>query len=89
MKSELQLEYDLLVVSAADAEGDDLLFQEGTAAFEAMDPDAEAAVLTAHRESVLSYLADRFTVTSGGDPCTPTWDGDVTMIEREGAPTPC
>lgn len=83
---ELQLEYDLLVVSAADAEGDDPLFQEGTAAFEADDPDAEAAVLSAHDDTVRSYIADRFTVTSHGDACPAAWDGDVTMTVRDDAP---
>ena len=83
---ELQLEYDLLVVSAADAEDDDPLFQDGTAAFEAMDPDAETAALSAHRDTVLAYIADRFTVTSGGAPCPAAWDGTASMTERDGAP---
>ena len=41
VRTELGLEYDLLVVSAADFEHDDALFQAGTAAFE--DGDADGA----------------------------------------------
>src|SRR3954453_9313863 len=37
VRTELGLEYDLLVVSAADAEKDDPLFRTGNAAFEAGD----------------------------------------------------
>lgn len=83
---ELQLEYDLLVVSAADAEDDDPLFQEGTAAFEDQDPEGEAQALRDHQDTVLSYIADRFTVSSNADPCPVTWDGGVVMTVRDDAP---
>ena len=47
VRTELELEYDLLVVSAADAEHDDALFQDGTAAFD--DGDAGGAGRGARR----------------------------------------
>lgn len=43
VRTELGLEYDLLVVSAADAAQDDALFKDGTAAFESGTADEQAA----------------------------------------------
>ena len=84
--TELQLEYDLLVVSAADAEGDDPLFNDGTAAFESYDAIAQAVALEDHIDTVVAYVTDRFAVTSGNEPCTPTGVGDITMTDRQGVP---
>jgi hypothetical protein len=86
VRTELQLEYDLLVVSAADAEGDDPLFQAGTAAFDDGDAKEQTAAIEEHLDSVLAYVADRFTVTSGGAACTPEKTDDLTMTEQQGAP---
>ncbi|MBF8184837.1 HupE/UreJ family protein [Nonomuraea sp. K274] len=86
VRSELGLEYDLLVVSAADSEKDDPLFLAGTAAFEAGDAAEQAAALDAHAASVLAYVTRRFGVTAEGDACTPVQDGDFTIEEREGVP---
>ncbi|WP_431906523.1 HupE/UreJ family protein [Amycolatopsis thermoflava] len=86
VRVELGLEYDLLVVSAADYEDDDPLFRQGTAAFEARDPVAQAAALDAHAGTVLKYVAERFAVTAQGSACTPVQDGGFTMEEREGVP---
>ncbi|GIG27392.1 HupE/UreJ family protein [Cellulomonas denverensis] len=86
VRAELGLEYDLLVVSVADAEQDDPLFRAGTPAWEARDDDAMAAALAEHRESVLAYVADRFTVAAGGQDCTPSWDGSARIEQREGVP---
>jgi hypothetical protein len=87
VRTELQLEYDLLVVSAADAEHDDPLFQDGTAAFDDGDTTEETAALEAHLDSVLGYVADRFTVTSGGAACAlAKTDDDLAMTEQQGAP---
>jgi hydrogenase/urease accessory protein HupE len=78
----LQLEYDLLVVSTADAERDDALFRAGTAAFDDGDPTARAAALDAHAEQVVHYVTGRFDVVG----CTATRTGNFTMGEREGVP---
>jgi len=86
VRTELALEYDLLVVSAADAEGDDGLFQDGTAAFEDGDPAGQAAAVEAHAATVLSYVDERFTVSSAGERCVPTKDGDVEVTQRDGVP---
>ncbi|WP_309232205.1 HupE/UreJ family protein [Micromonospora tarensis] len=82
----MELEYDLLVVSAADAGDDDPLFRVGTAAFDAGDSGAQAAALNSHAPAVLSYVSDRFSVASGDAACRPTPVGDVTIGEREGVP---
>ena len=66
----LGLEYDLLVVSAADAEHDDRLFRAGTAAFEDGDPAEQAAALDAHADTVLEYVTKRFGVADAGQACT-------------------
>ncbi|SDK82587.1 HupE/UreJ family protein [Nonomuraea jiangxiensis] len=84
--SRLGLEYDLLVVSAADAEKDDPLFKEGTAAFESHDAAQQAAALDAHAASVMSYVTRRFAVTAGGKACTPVQDGHFTIEQRDGVP---
>jgi hypothetical protein len=86
IRTELGLEYDLLVVSAADSGDDDPLFRVGTAAFEAGDPDAQAAALKEHAPTVLRYVADRLTVSVRGAACRPTQVGDATVSGRDGVP---
>jgi hypothetical protein len=86
VRTELQLEYDLLVVSAADYEKDDRLFQAGNAAFEAGDAVDQAAALDAHADSVVAYVTERFGVTAEGEACTPAQKGAFTIEERESVP---
>jgi uncharacterized membrane protein len=86
VRAALDLEYDLLVVSAADDQGDDALFKEGQPAFDAGDATAEVSALTRHADAVLGYVAERFTVSSAGEACTPKIDGTPKMRERDGAP---
>jgi hypothetical protein len=86
VRTRLELEYDLFVVSTADAEHDDALFQTGNAAFDAGDTPAQAAALNAHRVSTAAYVAGHFTVAADGADCTPTQVGDYTMGVREGVP---
>jgi hypothetical protein len=85
VRAELGLEYDLLVVSAADYEHDDPLFRQGTAAFDARDSAAQAAALDAHAGSVVRYVTQRFGVTAG-KACTPVQDGHFGIEQREGVP---
>lgn len=85
----LQLEYDLLIVSAADTQHDDALFRAGTAAFADRDDDAMAAAVRDHRDTVARYVDDRFTIRTAGDSggaCTASAIGDVTMTMQEGVP---
>ncbi|MEH1168916.1 HupE/UreJ family protein [Micromonospora sp. CPCC 205539] len=86
IRTSLELEYDLLVVSAADSGHDDPLFKAGTAAFDAADSAAQAAALGGHPTSVIGYVTDRFSVTSQGAACTATQVGAATIGEREGVP---
>jgi hypothetical protein len=87
VRAALGLEYDLLVVSAADSENDDALFRAGTAAFEDRDSAEQAAALDAHAGSVLAYVTKRFGVTAKGtDACTPTRDGGFRIEQRDGVP---
>jgi hypothetical protein len=86
VRTTLELEYDLFVVSTADYEDDDPLFKAGTAAFDAGDTDAQAAALNAHAKSAVAYVAERFSVTTDRKACTPTQVGDFTMSTREGVP---
>ncbi|WP_433050031.1 HupE/UreJ family protein [Dactylosporangium sp. CS-033363] len=80
--TKLELEYDLLVVSTADAEHDDPLFRAGTAAFDDGDADAMAAALNDHASQVNHYVTERFTVSG----CSATPEPGFTMGEQEGVP---
>ncbi|UBU14021.1 HupE/UreJ family protein [Nonomuraea gerenzanensis] len=86
VRSALALEYDLLVVSAADAQHDEPLFRDGTAAFESGDTARQAAALDAHAASVLAYVTARYAVTAGGEACPPARDGGFTVEQRDGVP---
>ncbi|WP_305787835.1 HupE/UreJ family protein [Symbioplanes lichenis] len=82
VRTKLELEYDLFLVSAADTQRDDPLFRSGTPAFEAGDTNGMAAALNAHADNAVRYVTERFTI----DACTATRAGDFTMTEREGVP---
>lgn len=86
VRTMVELEYDLLVVSTADYENDDPLFQAGTAAFDTRDAGAQAAALNAHATSAVTYVTKRFSVASAGKACTPARVGDFTIGEQEGVP---
>jgi hydrogenase/urease accessory protein HupE len=86
VRTELGLEYDLLVVSAADYERDDPLFRAGDGAFQDGDNEGMAAALDGHADTVLAYVSERFGVTADGAACTPTLDGGATMTMRDGVP---
>ncbi|MEU4688316.1 HupE/UreJ family protein [Actinoplanes sp. NPDC023714] len=86
VRTALELEYDLFVVSAADYRHDDGLFQEGNAAFEAGDADGQAAALNAHADAAVGYVTERFSVAAGGEACAPSATGPFTMGTREGVP---
>ncbi|MET0929163.1 MAG: HupE/UreJ family protein [Aeromicrobium sp.] len=86
VRTELGLEYDLLVVSAADAAQDDALFQDGTDAFEGGTPEEQAAALEAHEDTVMAYVTDRFDLSAEGQVCAATLDGGIRIEQREGVP---
>jgi len=86
VRAQLELEYDLLVVSAADAEHEDPLFEDGTAAFDDGDAREQAAALDAHADAVVAYVTRRFTVASDGARCTGTRVGRFAMTQAQGVP---
>ncbi len=86
VRTTLELEYDLFVVSAADFRADDGLFREGTAAFEADDTVGQAAALDAHAAAAVGYVTERFTVAAGGEACVPARAGGFRMGTRENVP---
>ena len=79
----LDLEYDLLVVSAAENEHDDGLFQQGTDLFETGD---EATAMAAHSDAVVGYATKRLTVTADGEACTASLAGEITVHIRDDVP---
>ncbi len=83
LTAEIDLEYDLLIVSAADAAGDDSLFEDGMAVFETGE---EVTALDAHPAPILAYVADHLTVAADGSACTGEQQGDFSVIERDGVP---
>ena len=85
VRTELELEYDVLVLSAGDYEENEPLYLDGGDAFEFGDSEAQAAVLDANAGSILKYVTERFRV-SAGHPCTPTRDGGFGIEQRNGVP---
>ena len=79
----LDLEYDLLVVSAAENQNDQGLFDQGMDLFETGD---EATAMNAHADSVAGYVAKRFTVSADGATCTASLVGDITVHIRDDVP---
>jgi hydrogenase/urease accessory protein HupE len=86
VRAELGLEYDLLVVSAADAEHDDPLFREGDGAFKSGGRAEQAAALAHHADTVVRYVTQRFAVTAEGQDCSGVQQGDFRIGQRDGVP---
>ncbi|MDP9737776.1 HupE/UreJ family protein [Curtobacterium sp. 260] len=71
VRTDLALEYDLLLVSVATSEHDDALHERGQRAWDDGDFPGMAAAAEAHRESIAAYVTDRFSVeAAGGRACT-------------------
>jgi hypothetical protein len=83
VRTEFDLEYDLLVASAADTENDPDFYAAGMDLFETGD---EAVALNAHSGTVVKYVTERFTVTADGEPCAPSQVGGFRVHERDGVP---
>jgi hypothetical protein len=81
--AELDLEYDLLVVSAAENEDDDDFFQEGMDLFETGE---EATALRDHSDTVLAYIDHHFGISAAGGACTPTLAEDPASHIRDDVP---
>lgn len=83
VRTTLELEYDLLVVSVADYEDAPALYEDGMDVFETGE---EASALNAHADEIVAYVAKRFTVSAGGEVCHPERVGDLGAKAREGVP---
>lgn len=83
VRTELALEYDLLVVSVADFAHAPQFFEEGMEAFQTGD---EANPLNDHADAIVQYVTERFVVSAGGRSCKPTRAGALGMTERDSVP---
>ena len=83
MRTEFELEYDLLVVSVADSEDVLQFYEDGMDAFGMGD---EASALNAHADEMVRYVTDRLGVRAGGQACEPTPVGGLGVTQREGVP---
>jgi hypothetical protein len=83
VRVDLELEYDLLVVSAADTQDDDELFEEGDSAWQDGDLPGQVRALRDHSSTVLAYVTRRFTVTAADRSCSPTLHGDYDVRMRD------
>lgn len=83
VRTTLDLEYDLLVASAAEKGDDRALFDDGMAAFQT---GKEATAMNGHAKTVVKYVTERFTVTADGRPCVARQFGEMTVHERDTVP---
>ncbi|MFT4287233.1 HupE/UreJ family protein [Nocardioides sp.] len=88
VRAELGLEYDLMLVSVADTQGDDPFYQQGQPAWEDADYPGMEQAIADHRDSLLAYVTQRFSVTYGGHDCTATLEPDlsVALNQDQGVP---
>ena len=83
VRTELELEYDLLVVSVSDFEDAPQFFEDGMDVFQTGD---EASALNTHADAIERYVTERFAVTAGGQLCEPARVGELGVTQREGVP---
>jgi HupE / UreJ protein len=83
VRTELGLEYDLLVVSVSDFENAPQFFEDGMDVFQTGD---EASALNSHADEIVRYVTERFQVTADGQACEPERVGDLGVTQREGVP---
>lgn len=86
VRVDLQLEYDLLVVSAASVDSTDPSFTKRTPASSVTEPAEQERILRAHAADVEAYVAERFRLTAGDQACTGTITDDISAIEKDAAP---
>ena len=82
----LGLEYDLLIVSAADAHKDDALFRAGQPAWEDRDAAAMKQAVDPHAATILAYVTRRFGVSVGQQACAAKQAGAFKLGTREDVP---
>ncbi len=83
VRVELQLEYDLLLYSVGDTQGDDPLVKAGQPAWEDADFPGMTQVMNEHADAVLAYVEGRFGVGVDGAACSVRQDGDFSVAMRD------
>ncbi|WP_051265466.1 HupE/UreJ family protein [Nakamurella lactea] len=83
VRTQLDVEYDLYLVSVAQAEKDDPLYRAGMPAWENSDLPGQQLALNTHRTNALKYLTDRFVLSAGSTACTPAQVGDFVVHLRD------
>ncbi|MBM7830690.1 hydrogenase/urease accessory protein HupE [Agromyces cerinus] len=83
VRTEIGLEYDLLVASVAGSRDVPQFFDEGMAAF---GTGEESSALNAHADAIVGYVTDRFAVSANGRACEPAQSGALGVIERHDVP---
>ncbi|MGZ0152867.1 HupE/UreJ family protein [Kribbella sp. WER1] len=79
VRTELDVEYDLFIVSVADLEHDDPLYKAGMPAWNDGDLPAQQKALNSHRTTAVKYLTDRFALVG----CVPRQVGDFAVHLRD------
>ncbi|MGN6753231.1 MAG: HupE/UreJ family protein [Intrasporangium sp.] len=83
VRTTLDLEYDLFIVSVADQEHDDPLYRAGMPAWDDGDLPGQEKALNDHVDSAIAYLTHRFAISAGGTTCTPTRVGRFDVHMRD------
>ncbi|GAB2465748.1 HupE/UreJ family protein [Xylanimonas ulmi] len=83
VRTQLGLEYDLLVVSVAEHAQDPALFDDGMAVWQTGE---EPTALADHAASVLRYVEARYRVSVDGERCVASQVGAFGVTERDGVP---
>ena len=86
VRTTIELEYDLLVVSVAENEDAPAFFDDGMEAFEYGDEAEQAAAAEAHADEIASYVTQRFTVSADGAACGPERSGDIGITFHDDVP---
>lgn len=87
VRTQLDLEYDLLVVSTAEHVDAPAFFEDGLLLDGAPPEDAVALeALTRHEDAVLRYVTERFTVTTPQGVCEPALAAEPELTVRESVP---
>lgn len=83
VRTTLDVEYDLFIVSVADQQHDDPLYRTGMPAWDNGDLPGQEKALNDHADSAITYLTDRFAISVGGTKCRPTTVGRFVVHLRD------
>ena len=86
VRTTVDLEYDLLVVSVAENEDTPKFFDDGMDAFDYGDETEQTAALNAHADEITSYVTKRFTVDAAGAACKPEPSGTIGLVYHDNVP---